>query len=526
MRYKGPKFVSSLTPIERLVCLLGILSLGFSFYATSVGFYNSLYDFHGFRQAQTAISADSMLHGGSFFHYETPVFGPPWSLPFEFPLYQGIVAGLAKILSTPLDQTGRAVSILFYYLCFFPLSSILLRIGLRGTQIIPALSLFAVSPLYVFVSRLFMIESTALFFSLMYVDQMFRLVTGNTQLRYRYMYAAAIFGGIAGMVKVTTFAPYFILGTAWVGWTIWRNRVTRQPSNAVLTAVVLLCVVLPVAATWSWTKFADSVKEQNPFGAFLTSNMLRAWTFGPFAERLHPRIYLRLIVAVGNQAGSVWAVVIVLSVYIWLCRKWDAMAVSGLLLYACTILIFFNLHVVHEYYPYSNAVFLLVAIGVLITAVLKLSGFRGWIGVALLVLQLAACTVRYFDQFYPIQIKNAEGWPAAAALIERTTDPRGAIVILGLDWSPELPYQSHRRAIMNTSLGRAPESWSLDPLKHSIANQGEENVTAVVACGQARYGDFLVPTLKDIGFGSSTNFHEDGCDIYERGSVAGNRSSK
>ena len=121
------------TPIETVVYLLGLLSLGFSFYTTSIGFHNTLFDFHGFRQTQTAISADSILHGGSFLRYETPVLGPPWSLPYEFPLYQGAVAVLAKIFSTPLDQTGRFVSIFFYYLCFFPLASILSLVGLRGT---------------------------------------------------------------------------------------------------------------------------------------------------------------------------------------------------------------------------------------------------------------------------------------------------------------------------------------------------------------------------------------------------------
>ena len=133
-----------------MVTLLGVLGLGFSFYATSVGFYNTLFDFHGFRQTQTAISADSIMQGGSFLRYETPVLGPPWSLPFEFPLYQGIVAAAARAFSTPLDQTGRFISIVFYYLCFFPLFSILSCIGLRGTEMVPSLALFAVSPIYVF----------------------------------------------------------------------------------------------------------------------------------------------------------------------------------------------------------------------------------------------------------------------------------------------------------------------------------------------------------------------------------------
>ncbi len=212
------------SPIEIVVWLLGIVSLGFSFYATSVGFDNSLFDFHGFRQTQTAIAADSIMHGGGFLHYETPVLGPPWSLPFEFPLYQGIVAGVAKTLSTPLDQTGRFVSILCYFLCFFPLASILSSIGLRNVGMIPPLALFAMSPLYVFVSRLFMIESMAMLFSLLYADQMFRLVLGHRQWPYRHIVGAAVFGVLAGLVKVTTLAPFFALGSCLAAWGFWRDH--------------------------------------------------------------------------------------------------------------------------------------------------------------------------------------------------------------------------------------------------------------------------------------------------------------
>lgn len=97
--------------IEVALWALGALSICFSLWAVSVGWYHSIFDFHGFRQAQTAISANSILYGGPILHYETPVLGPPWSIPFEFPLYQVLVALLAKLLSSPLDQTGRFVSV-------------------------------------------------------------------------------------------------------------------------------------------------------------------------------------------------------------------------------------------------------------------------------------------------------------------------------------------------------------------------------------------------------------------------------
>ena len=125
---------------------------------------------------------------------------------------------------------------------------------MRGMSMIPVLILFAVSPLYVFVSRLFMIESTALFVSLIYLDQMFRLVTGKRRWSYRYIAGGAVFGVLAGLIKVTTLAPFFVLGTCLVAWGLWNDRGGGKLKISIATAVAFLCIVLPMAATWGWTK--------------------------------------------------------------------------------------------------------------------------------------------------------------------------------------------------------------------------------------------------------------------------------
>jgi hypothetical protein len=511
--FLAPRTRYRFTAIDIVLCSLGLLSLGFSLYTISIGFHNTLFDFHGFRQTQTAISADSILHGGNFLRYETPVLGPPWSLPFEFPLYQGIVAGLSKFFSSPLEQTGRLVSVFFYYLCFFPLASILWRVGLRGTLMIPALALFAVSPIYIFVSRLFMIESTALLLSLLYTDQMFRLVLGERRWQYRYMAGAGILGVLAGLVKVTTLAPFFALGTLLAVWGLWNDR-ERLKAGIALTAS-LVCIVLPVTATWAWTKFADNVKAQNPIGIYLTSKALSSWNFGPLSERLHPRIYLQLLRASDNQIGNFWAAVVVLVVYLLMRRRSNWIAGVCLALYVGTILIFFNLHVVHEYYPYANAIFLVVATGALITSVLKSRGAQAWVGVLLLILEMGACGYRYLTHYYPMQSKNAPGRPGAAALIDSTTAPQGIIVIMGLDWSSEFPYQSHRRAIMDATFGAA-HIWQIGPIGQAIENAHPRNVMALVACDQGRYSPHLSTLLDAVDITHSTNLHADNCDIYER----------
>jgi hypothetical protein len=174
------------------------------------------------------------------------------------------------------------------------------------------------------------------------------------------------------------------------------------------------------------------------------------------------------------------------------------------------------LHFVHEYYPYSTAIFLVVATGVLIASVLEIRGPRAWIGVALLVLVMAACALRYSYHYYPTQHKNAPGRPEAAALVDNTTGPESVILILGLDWSSEFPYQSHRRAIMDTSFLRKELISNSGPVEHAISNAGPKNIAALVACGEGRHEDRLLTLLRDVGMPLTTNLHADDCDIYER----------
>ena len=89
------------------VCLVYFLA------SVSIGWRNTISDAHGFRQSQTAISADVILRGGPWLIYETPVLGPPWTIPFEFPLYQWIVAALTWLTGSAMDSIGRAVSVAF-----------------------------------------------------------------------------------------------------------------------------------------------------------------------------------------------------------------------------------------------------------------------------------------------------------------------------------------------------------------------------------------------------------------------------
>ena len=477
-----------------------------------VGFHHSIFDFHGFRQAQTAISAEFMEHGGQFLRYQTPVLGPPWSIPFEFPLYQKIVAAISEHFRVRLDETGRAVSIAFFYLCFLPLASILKRLRYAPVQILAVLSLFAVSPLYIFVSRLFMIESMALFLSLMYVDMIFGLVTGDRPWQYRYMFLAAIFGSLAGVVKVTTFAAFFLLGAAVGMWQLWKAYRNRSLPRSRIAAVILLGGLLPLSFTVWWTLFAGTVRAQNPLCVSILGKGLDLnWNFGTLAERLHPANYALLMHRIAGQAGSLPLLLLLGVVYAIVVRRWNAAALVSLGLYITAPMIFFHLHLIHEYYPYSSAIFLVVSAALLVADLLSLPGRRAWLGFAFLVAMIATCVVRYQGGFYQTQRRNAPGRPGAAAIIDRTTNPDDVIVITGLSWSSELPYQSRRRAITDFSV-----AYPFDPLAAVISNQGAQTIPEVVVCDESRGTDRARSLLHLTGIPDTTTLHADDCDVYLR----------
>jgi hypothetical protein len=499
--------------LQIVIWTLAALSFAFSLWAATVGWHNTIFDFHGFRQAQTAISAQSIRDGGPILRYETPVLGPPWSVPMEFPLYQLVVAEIARIFGTPIDQTGRFVAELFHFLCFIPLWTILAQLGFSRIQRLPALALFAVSPFYNFISHLVLIESMALFFSMMYLDQIMRLVRAPEGDKKRLWYAvgAMSFGVLAGLVKVTTLAAFFVLSACMLLWHFWTQYKNHQFKISSALAQAFLCLGIPVVITDWWTKFADSVKAQNPFGLYLTSTHMSRFNFGSLADRLTPSNYLRFPDDLNLIVGSLSLALIVLVVAFFLSRRAFWIALISIALYVLAIEIFFALHHHHEYYAYANGIFVVAATGIVLGAMIGLPGKKAWVGLLLFIGMLGACGLRYMRRYYEWQRDGNLKRMETASLIDRTTKPDDVILITGLDWSSELPYLSHRRALM------APLSWQFPAgLDQALRNEGPDNIAAAVICSTGRSEPRLHDVLAQLDMPESTSMHTDDCDVYER----------
>ena len=96
-------------------------------------------------------------------------------MPIEFPLYQWIVAALVRVSGLPIEPAGRWVSAGFFLASSGTrVASSCAPCGCRRASCLLCLAILLASPFYLFWSRTFMIESTALFLSLAYLAAVMR----------------------------------------------------------------------------------------------------------------------------------------------------------------------------------------------------------------------------------------------------------------------------------------------------------------------------------------------------------------
>lgn len=478
--------------ISVIFCVL----LGFSFWAVSVNWTTpSLYG-NEFRQTQTAISAQFIQRENNFsFAYPTPVLGKPWSIPYEFPLYQWTVVVISNHTGLSLTSAGRLVGAFCFYAGLPALFLILRRLGLTKTYCLVVLSLVVTCPLYIFYARAFLIETMALMFGLWYFASLEKAI-GQRSLGW--LTVANLAGIGVGLVKVTTFGVFLLPAFACsVGW-IWQSR-PRQTApgwgGAIRTTGWLAAAhALPFAATLWWIHFSDDMKLLNPNSAVLTSTGLAAFNFGighrfdlPVWKSHWKIISEEIVSPLTLSAGALVATVFA--------RRWWTVIVGCLGLYVLVQAIFPVLYAAHTYYHLASAFLLICALGFGVVGAFETKHVTRAIPLAVWVTfaGLQACT--YFKVYYPIQHVQSNRGGLVDAL-KNITQPREVLVIAGNDWSSIIPYYAERRALML----RNDVSHDEASLRKSFTLLSDEPVGALVLMDHERDND-LVRRLATEYFG-------------------------
>lgn len=377
-----------------------------------------LLEAHAFRQTQTGLTSLWMIREGWRLDYQTPVAGFPWSIPFEFPLFQFLAALIVQWSGWDLDPVGRLLSFVFLIACAWPAFQIARRLELRRETAVLFCALLWSSPLYLFWGRTFMIETAALFLILAAVPYALDLNRADPGWRSPLLFLC--FASLAMLQKVTTAAPVLLV----LGLVALRYQagvvVSGQPF--VRTALLrLVAFVVPLLLAVCWTQYTDAVKGQNPLGVMLTSKALIQWNFGTLDQRLDPGMMKVLLwdrILTRNAAGLLGLCLVVAALFAGDRRTRSLIAIC-LALFLLPLLIFTNLHLVHAYYPLSSVIFFLAALAI----ALGVAGMRGWTrpwlrGVALLaLLPLIDIEASRYLVIDPVLEHNPYGFAGLALLL-------------------------------------------------------------------------------------------------------------
>jgi len=159
--------------LQTVAYALLIIAFTHAIFVLLLGLNQPLLDRHQFRQTQNALTAYWILKGGPWFAYESPVLGAPWAIPFEFPIYQLLTAGLSS-LSVPLEISGRIIGYSSFLGSLWPLWILARELNIGRPTYLATAILFLTCPLYLYWSRTFMTETCALFLALVWLALLVR----------------------------------------------------------------------------------------------------------------------------------------------------------------------------------------------------------------------------------------------------------------------------------------------------------------------------------------------------------------
>jgi len=421
----------------------------------------NLIDLYSFRQTQTAFTIREYMAGNWSIDTPLPVLGPPWSNPYEFPLFQGLAALLGNSLGLAADTAGRVTGLLFFIASGILLAVLIRRwFGSRASLI--ALVLFQVTPFAAEWASASLIEFAAVAFVL---GAIVAIDSFSKKSNWALLIVATGLLSLGFAVKVTTAVAWaMVFFVAAIGLT-WK----KLPSwLSVIAGIVPLLIGLGVGL--GWTRYADSVKEQNPIGVYLTSDALREWNFGTVGQRLTFDQWDRIFERLPSLGASLWVFTLLLVIALWR-LKLDPRLIALAIVPLIATMTFFNLYVVHSYYLSAIYPAYIAVIAVGVAAISRLISHRlvsltiaGGLSVLFIFFAWTSTEGRAIAALIGVEGQ----FPEISRLLAQSTPPDAGIIVVGCDWDPTPLYYAERRGMMIPTWYRdgIPSEWIGTDLKY------------------------------------------------------------
>lgn len=484
-----------------------LLCLAFNLWGVHVDWQNKSLPGYGFRQAQTALSAFEMQQHRDFsVDYATPVLGKPWAIPLEFPLFQWSVVAVSDWTGLDLIQSGRVVSLVCFYLMLPAIYLLLGNLGVARGRRWLVLALVVTSPLYIFYSRAFLIETMALMFSLWFWVAFLRAVEDRD---WRWLILAIVAGTGAGLVKVTTLFVYLLPAACWAVRRLWTVR--REVSWRKDLLWMAAAVVIPLTATLSWGYHAFATRQLNPLAHFLVSKAFGDFNFGTWTTRLSAELWKQKWETTAYHL-SWWPVLaagLILAGFASRVRRRQCWALAAL--YLVPTAVFPVLYGIHHYYFMANGVLLLIALGLILVGVAETTRWR-WLPALLMLGMAGGHAIRYFHGYYEMQTDHSEGDSGLTQSLRGVVNAGEIIVIVGQEWDPMIPFYAQRRAMMI----REEELRNPARLDAAFAALAGEKIGALAISATVRNpADFLKRTAP-FGIGTEPTYRWQNVTVYLR----------
>lgn len=286
------------------VRLAWVLLVGLSFVIRIPFLYDTSYQW---RPLHTELTVYWFVQEGiDLFHYQTPLFGPPWQIPIEFPLFQAMAALVFQAGLGSLDFACRLTALLCFYLSALFLYLLCKKLIADAPARFTILALYLWLPFNIHYSAEPLIDYLALGCALAYLYFILVWLEGRSSPVYALL--AAICGALGMLIKPTTmplvlvpilvfvlkdilakygvhFRPVFqgrsLLSAAWTNRSYWIG--------------LIVMAVIPVLAWSLWTRHADSIKDRSVFTSWHTSRAMVNWYFGTWELRMDPQAWINTI---------------------------------------------------------------------------------------------------------------------------------------------------------------------------------------------------------------------------------------
>lgn len=422
--------------------------------------HDNLYGHHSFRQTQTALAVSWLISNPFEIDY-LPVFGHPWKLPMEFPFYQIIISIFSQLSGITHTLIAKILNIIFTLLSLKNLSTIVPKEN-QNRFFIYTLT----CPLVFYYSSAYLIEAFCVFLLSIIVKYLHKQVYNQ---RFKNSIFLGLIISLLALQKITYIIPLLPIMCFFYVALFVKNKINFQ--ELMLNGILILVSLIPFLI---WNQYSVDVKSMNYLTSLETGSANWRFIFGEIFQRFDLfdwSIILKRFIILGGGG------LVILFVF----QKINLKPKITLILFIyffTSLLIFFNLYVVHDYYLYGLTI-------IFTTSIFSFRLFQ-WdkIYLTLIALNIIVCLIWAVPKIILPANDVKEVLQVSEKINKLKLSSDNILVIIGNEWDSTIAYETnlHTIHIPSSTNGRLIDFQNLTKNIHEL--YGNLNPYALIVCNR------------------------------------------